>query len=147
LVPGLLMALAYGIVVSITARRRGYRPERERPAPVRDIARTGVATIWAIMFPILLIVTLRSGLLVPSEAGAVACLYAVLVGLLAYRELDWERFKQAAQSSILDTGMIMLLIAMRSEEHTSELQSRENLVCRLLLEKKKNRRIQSTKYL
>src|SRR5690606_42025356 len=27
----------------------------------------------------------------------------------------------------------------RSEEHTSELQSRENLVCRLLLEKKKNR--------
>lgn len=112
LVPGLLMALAYGIVVSITARRRGYRPERERPAPVRDIARTGVATIWAIMFPILLIVTLRSGLLVPSEAGAAACLYAILVGLLAYRELDWERFKQAAQSSILDTGMIMLLIAM-----------------------------------
>src|SRR5690606_40597840 len=30
--------------------------------------------------------------------------------------------------------------APRSEEHTSELQSRENLVCRLLLEKKKNRR-------
>src|SRR5690606_41219129 len=29
--------------------------------------------------------------------------------------------------------------AQRSEEHTSELQSRENLVCRLLLEKKKNR--------
>src|SRR5690606_41601043 len=27
----------------------------------------------------------------------------------------------------------------RSEEHTSELQSRENLVCRLLLEKKKNK--------
>src|SRR5690606_40758474 len=30
------------------------------------------------------------------------------------------------------------LVAGRSEEHTSELQSRENLVCRLLLEKKKN---------
>src|SRR5690606_40840809 len=29
--------------------------------------------------------------------------------------------------------------AVRSEEHTSELQSRENLVCRLLLEKKKNK--------
>src|SRR5690606_38652978 len=32
----------------------------------------------------------------------------------------------------------------RSEEHTSELQSRENLVCRLLLEKKKNSRIRNT---
>src|SRR5436309_5128427 len=31
-----------------------------------------------------------------------------------------------------------LHLACRSEEHTSELQSRENLVCRLLLEKKKN---------
>src|SRR5690606_41567931 len=30
---------------------------------------------------------------------------------------------------------------LRSEEHTSELQSRENLVCRLLLEKKKNKNI------
>src|SRR5436309_4837613 len=32
----------------------------------------------------------------------------------------------------------------RSEEHTSELQSRENLVCRLLLEKKKKKSITST---
>src|SRR5690606_40737236 len=32
----------------------------------------------------------------------------------------------------------------RSEEHTSELQSRENLVCRLLLEKKKNKRNRMT---
>src|SRR5690606_42038931 len=39
-----------------------------------------------------------------------------------------------------DTGMIQHanFIVPRSEEHTSELQSRENLVCRLLLEKKKN---------
>src|SRR5690606_39846978 len=33
---------------------------------------------------------------------------------------------------------IVRLVRPRSEEHTSELQSRENLVCRLLLEKKKN---------
>src|SRR5436309_16138456 len=33
------------------------------------------------------------------------------------------------------------LVARRSEEHTSELQSRENLVCRLLLEKKKKKKI------
>src|SRR4249919_4291096 len=34
--------------------------------------------------------------------------------------------------------------AMRSEEHTSELQSRENLVCRLLLEKKKQQTFATT---
>src|SRR5690606_40411383 len=35
--------------------------------------------------------------------------------------------------------ILCLLVQARSEEHTSELQSRENLVCRLLLEKKKNK--------
>src|SRR5436309_11758240 len=36
--------------------------------------------------------------------------------------------------------LVILIITSRSEEHTSELQSRENLVCRLLLEKKKNKK-------
>src|SRR3712207_8712403 len=36
------------------------------------------------------------------------------------------------------------LMAMRSEEHTSELQSRQYLVCRLLLEKKKHNQLRST---
>src|SRR2546430_3051819 len=37
----------------------------------------------------------------------------------------------------ISTGALFLLVGMRSEEHTSELQSQSNLVCRLLLEKKK----------
>src|SRR3712207_8768186 len=37
-------------------------------------------------------------------------------------------------------------VIYRSEEHTSELQSRQYLVCRLLLEKKKQKRIHSTRY-
>src|SRR5690606_41526690 len=40
----------------------------------------------------------------------------------------------------LETRLSAWFDVGRSEEHTSELQSRENLVCRLLLEKKKNKR-------
>src|SRR2546427_6773718 len=36
-----------------------------------------------------------------------------------------------------DPGLVLLGVDLRSEEHTSELQSQSNLVCRLLLEKKK----------
>src|SRR2546430_11304488 len=42
-------------------------------------------------------------------------------------------------------GARLLLEEMRSEEHTSELQSQSNLVCRLLLEKKKPRNLQLTR--
>src|SRR5690606_41713870 len=42
--------------------------------------------------------------------------------------------------SLPDTMMVSPIASGRSEEHTSELQSRENLVCRLLLEKKKKKK-------
>src|SRR2546422_2815845 len=51
---------------------------------------------------------------------------------------------QAARRSLIFAGGILantqLTPSQRSEEHTSELQSRLHLVCRLLLEKKKNRK-------
>src|SRR5260370_28255751 len=49
-----------------------------------------------------------------------------------------QGIKGQQSSSLLDPGGISLI---RSEEHTSELQSHLNLVCRLLLEKKKKRSI------
>src|SRR5690606_42049171 len=53
---------------------------------------------------------------------------AVVVGKLIVRiEPDFDTMR---------TGVQMHVLEYRSEEHTSELQSRENLVCRLLLEKK-----------
>src|SRR3712207_8508882 len=54
-----------------------------------------------------------------------------------------ERLCLAAASPRLPTLGDSLLVVQRSEEHTSELQSRQYLVCRLLLEKKKNTRLTS----
>src|SRR5947209_14261037 len=51
---------------------------------------------------------------------------------LAYADMDWDWAVQNAK--LLDRQN-------RSEEHTSELQSRQYLVCRLLLEKKKDKTI------
>src|SRR5687768_18187256 len=48
----------------------------------------------------------------------------------------WTRFVPSASSFVTRSGKVTADV--RSEEHTSELQSRLQLVCRLLLEKKKN---------
>src|SRR5690606_41892077 len=57
-----------------------------------------------------------------------------------FRSLRWVAASSRifGMSSRRNTLPMMPLRRIRSEEHTSELQSRENLVCRLLLEKKKN---------
>src|SRR5690606_40271843 len=46
------------------------------------------------------------------------------------------RWQQLAQLAVSAPASLRRRESCRSEEHTSELQSRENLVCRLLLEKK-----------
>src|SRR5207247_8417512 len=51
---------------------------------------------------------------------------------------DWNGVRYAAHA-LIPPAMIMSFSRTRSEEHTSELQSRVDLVCRLLLEKKKKK--------
>src|SRR3712207_7963102 len=57
----------------------------------------------------------------------------------ALRVHKWQRCKPVQRLLMLgdDDGVQLLAEGVRSEEHTSELQSRQYLVCRLLLEKKK----------
>ena len=112
IVPGLLMALFMMVAIAVTGRRRGYQPERETASTLQEIGKTLVDCIWAFLFPVLLIVGLRFGFFTPSEAGAFAVAYAVVIGLLVYRELTWNRFLTSLKNTVLDIGMIMLIIAM-----------------------------------
>src|SRR5690606_41650491 len=66
------------------------------------------------------------------EQGAQVLDGDVRLGLVA------DRHDELGHAPVLGAGDRAGDLALRSEEHTSELQSRENLVCRLLLEKKKN---------
>src|SRR2546421_3965469 len=53
--------------------------------------------------------------------------------------IDREPGPRVRRASWRDVEVAADLVAIRSEEHTSELQSRSDLVCRLLLEKKKKK--------
>ncbi|MDD4012055.1 MAG: TRAP transporter large permease [Sphaerochaetaceae bacterium] len=112
LLVGLLMMIALMITVSITAKRRGYKPERAKKASFREIMSVIRQCIWALLFPVLLLVGLRAGIFTPSEVGAFACVYSVLVGVLAYRELSLEKFIGAVKDSVIDIAAIMFIIAL-----------------------------------
>src|SRR5690606_41622923 len=70
--------------------------------------------------------------------GARRDVHAAAVQLRARRVSDAEEGAAVGRAeSVANADRRVLVVVVRSEEHTSELQSRENLVCRLLLEKKK----------
>jgi len=111
-VPGILMTAVLMAVTSVVARRMGYRPELAEKPSLRELATSFVDCIWALIFPILLLVGFRFGLFTATEAGAVVVVYALAVGVLAYRELTWARLIEAMRDSIFDIGMVMLIIVM-----------------------------------
>jgi tripartite ATP-independent transporter DctM subunit len=111
IVPGILMAAFMMIAIAITGKRKGYRPERAKAASFKEIGTTFIDCIWAFLFPILLIAGLRFGLFTPSEAGAFAVVYAIAIGVLVYKEFTWKKFIATLEHTVLDIGMIMMIIA------------------------------------
>ncbi len=114
LIPGLMMMVALMIAVSITARARHYEPpavDAKRPS-MREIFIDLKDSIWALLFPVILIFGIRFGLFTPSEAGAFAVVYALFIGKFVYKELTWKRFKEALWDSVIDNGAIILIIAL-----------------------------------
>jgi TRAP-type transport system large permease protein len=112
LLPALMLWAAMAVAISITARRRGYLPERNTRPGVREIARATWGGIWAILFPVFLLAGLRFGIFTPSEVGAFAVVYAVAVGLFAYRMLKAASLREALEGSLVDIGAVMFLIAL-----------------------------------
>jgi tripartite ATP-independent transporter DctM subunit len=112
MVPGILMTIFLMAAVALRARQKGYLPERDARAPLKEIAKTFIDCIWAFLFPVILIAGLRFGMFTPSEAGAFACVYAIAVGAVVYKQFSWQRLLRTLESSVVDIGMVMLLIAL-----------------------------------
>ena len=112
IVPGLLMMSFLMAAAWVVARRRNYGAQ-DAPLPTAGaLGRAAWDAKWALLFPVLLVLSIRGGLFTPSEVGAFAVVYAVLVGTLGHRELTWERARLAFGHALSDIGMIMLIILM-----------------------------------
>lgn len=109
-VPGLLMMVLLMIATSISAHYLGYKPEHDKPASLVEIGREILSSIWALMFPVLLIVLIRFGIMSPSESGAFACAYAIFVGTVIYRELTWKILIQTLKDSVKDITVITIIL-------------------------------------
>jgi TRAP-type transport system large permease protein len=113
IVPGALMGAVTMVAVYLIAKRRGYDAQASRtPQPFRVVARTFVDSFWALLFPLLLVMTIRFGVFTPSEAGAFAVVYALFVGRFVYRELSWAKVREAFRAAVGDNAVILLIISM-----------------------------------
>jgi C4-dicarboxylate transporter DctM subunit len=107
-IPGFVLALFYAIVVYRHARLEG-----DKGGPPFSLREFGAATrdgIWAIVAPVAVLGGIYAGIFSPTEAAAVACVYAILVSRFVYREASArEIFDSAARSMYLSAQIFIIL--------------------------------------
>jgi tripartite ATP-independent transporter DctM subunit len=109
--PGMLMAIMLMITVHIIALKRNYTPSRERIANVGEIFRQFLKSIWALFIPFGIIMGMRFGVFTPTEAGAVAVVFSVIVGFFVYKELKPKHLPMIFMDTVKGTGAVMSIIA------------------------------------
>ncbi len=111
IIPGLLMMVMLMIAVTLVARRRGYPPEREKKPNAAEVWKGFKDSVWALIFPVLLIGGIRFGWFTASEAGAFAVVYAFVVGVFIYREIPLSDIGKIIFDSAKSSAMILFIIA------------------------------------
>lgn len=110
--PAFLLWLGLSGAIWLTARRRGYQPERQARPSLGEIGGALRGGLWALLFPVFLLLGLRMGIFTPSEIGAFAVVYGLVIGFAVYRKLNRRAFLEALEGSLADIGAVMFLIAL-----------------------------------
>ncbi|MCC7115921.1 MAG: TRAP transporter large permease [Burkholderiales bacterium] len=111
-IPGLLMAGALMLMVRHLAIRRNL-PSHPF-AGGAALWRAFKGAFWALMAPVVLFGGLFSGVFTPTEAAAVAVVYALVLGLFVYREFRWSDLPKVILDTVETTGVVMALVMCAS---------------------------------
>lgn len=101
IVPGLVMGAVLMAMNSYLSHKRGF--VLEEPVPLRELPRKTANAFPALLMPVILLYGIYGGVTTPTEAAAVAALYALVLAAVFYRAMSWKAlysiFVESARSS------------------------------------------------
>lgn len=83
-------------------------------APAGEIFRQLRESIWGLLLPFGIIFGIRFGIFTPTEAGAMAVLFCIIIGAFLYKKLKWEHVPIILKNTVLSTSSVMLIIIAAS---------------------------------
>ncbi len=109
LVPGILLGCALMITWFFTARKDGLQADPST-IPSAEKWRIFRQAIPALILPLFIIVGLRGGIFTPTEAGAIACAYALVVGMFVYKGLRPSDLPGILLDTVRSTGKVLFIV-------------------------------------
>lgn len=111
IVPGLLIAGLLMTVVYVQARRQGYGTANAKPS-WRGIASPLLMAVPVLLLSVMIIGGIRFGVVTATEAGVVAVVYALAIGVFFYRDLRLPAIWRGLRESSVDSGMVGFMIGV-----------------------------------
>ena len=112
-IPGAILTVVY-VFLNFLFLRNVDTMKVEEPISmgeaVQKVGRTGKDAFWALLMPAIILGTIYSGIATPTEAAAIALVYAVIVGFLFYRGLNFRNFPSAIARAAITTGSIIAVL-------------------------------------
>jgi tripartite ATP-independent transporter DctM subunit len=108
-IPGVLVALAL-MGYSAFAVRRMKLTETREPFSASELLRAIWAAILPLLTPVIILSGIFTGIMTPTEAGAIAAGYAALIGVFVYRTLDLPKIVECCVQSMKGTATVMILL-------------------------------------
>ena len=109
LIPGLLMALSLMIMVAIYSRRRSY--PRDAAFDSRRLWVTFKGAFFPLLTPVIVVGGIVTGAFTPTEAAVAAVAYALFLGLVIYRSLNWRHLVRVSIDTIETSAAILMIVA------------------------------------
>ena len=110
-IPGMMMGLSIIILIYFQSfsSRIAFPPARPRFSS-SEIFQAFKEAFLSIMAPLIILGSILTGVATPTEAGIIAVLYSIFLGIL-YRELTLQNFYTVLRDAALQTGAIMFIVA------------------------------------
>ena len=108
MIPGLMVGFALMIYIAFIANKRNY--PRGVKIAFRDAITLTFTAFPALFSVIVLLGGIYTGIVTPTEAGALAALYAILISIIIYRALGWRELAKIILDTVKTTGILSLLV-------------------------------------
>ncbi|MGI6028482.1 MAG: TRAP transporter large permease [Candidatus Heteroscillospira sp.] len=113
IVPGVLIGVGLMIMCYIMAKRM-HIPRDENKFSFKRVLISLWDAKWAILVPVIILGGIYSGVFTPTESAVIACVYALIIGIVVYRQINFRTLMDSLIDACLMTGTTLIINGISS---------------------------------
>ena len=114
IIPGILLSIILMFTVRVVSIRKKYQPSRLKKANTKEILIATYDAFFGLLIPVIIVGGIRFGIFTPTEAGAIAVAYSLIIGFFVHKEIKLKSIPLIINESVIATSVILLIICAAS---------------------------------